>query len=197
VALVAAADARAEEPRTLAQLESWAEGPVRWLLQPSEWRELKQVDSSAEALNFIDTFWRRRDPDPQTEGNIFRETFFERVEAADLLYADDGRRGSLTDRGRALILLGPPSGLRVAGKRALKWEPESRRRREVAVRILPMEVWSYRVEDFPVVLRQALSGLGEQEEIQVSFVLDKRRTYIGRGEEFLELAAEVALARPH
>ncbi|MDX1582690.1 MAG: GWxTD domain-containing protein, partial [Thermoanaerobaculia bacterium] len=58
---------------------------------------------------FVDLFWARRDPTPSTPANEWKAAFEERVAVADEQW-DEGRvRGSLTDRGRALILLGAPA----------------------------------------------------------------------------------------
>ncbi|MDX1384910.1 MAG: GWxTD domain-containing protein, partial [Thermoanaerobaculia bacterium] len=91
------AAAEAPVPR---DLEQWAQGPVRWLLLPAEERELRRLDDPASAATFVERFWARRDPDPTTPGNPYREAFAQRVEAADLLYEEPELRGSLTDRGR-------------------------------------------------------------------------------------------------
>ena len=48
-------------------LNDWAEGPVRWLLQPSERREMRQVQDPEDAALFIEQFWSRRDPRPQED----------------------------------------------------------------------------------------------------------------------------------
>ncbi len=57
---------------------------------------------------FIEEFWRRRDPDPQTEHNAFKAEYEERVARAAVLFHGEGRPGWQTDRGRIFILFGPP-----------------------------------------------------------------------------------------
>jgi GWxTD domain-containing protein len=57
---------------------------------------------------FIEEFWRRRDPYPDNEENEFREQYEERVQEAARLFRNEGKPGWLTDRGRILILFGPP-----------------------------------------------------------------------------------------
>lgn len=58
---------------------------------------------------FIAAFWRRRDPDPSTPENEFREQHAERIAYANEFYGrDTGRAGWRTDRGRYHITLGPP-----------------------------------------------------------------------------------------
>jgi GWxTD domain-containing protein len=56
---------------------------------------------------FIRDFWAKRDPDPDTEGNEFKEEFFRRIEYANLRFRE-GIPGWKTDRGRIYIYLGPP-----------------------------------------------------------------------------------------
>lgn len=56
---------------------------------------------------FIEDFWKRRDPIPQTEINEFKELYMKRIEIANKLFSK-GRKGYLTDRGRIYVLFGPP-----------------------------------------------------------------------------------------
>ncbi len=199
VLLAGSTPAQAAEPQDAPpgdqdELVEWASGPVRWLLLPTEIHRLRQVSSPGGAIGFVESFWARRDPDPATEQNPFRENFFRRVEAADLLYPENGVRGSLTDRGRALILLGSPSRLRVTSQEALEWDPASGSDDNVRVRHLPLEIWTYRLDDLERPLRLALMALGEETEFRVSFVRDVHRTSLSEGAALLELAARTALA---
>jgi GWxTD domain-containing protein len=178
------------------QLLDWSKGPVRWLVLPVEMQRLRQVSSPGEALGFIERFWARRDPDPGTPGNPFRENFSRLVEAADLLYAENGVRGSLTDRGRALILLGAPTGLRVSNQEALEWDPATSASDNVRVRYLPLEIWTYEAEDFGRPLRLALKAITDDTTFRVIFVKDVDHTSLSEGEELLELATRTALALP-
>ena len=56
---------------------------------------------------FISDFWAKRDPNPETESNEFKEEFERRIEYADKHFKE-GRRGMNTDRGRIYVYLGPP-----------------------------------------------------------------------------------------
>jgi GWxTD domain-containing protein len=62
----------------------------------------------AERESFIDEFWKRRDPDPETPDNPFKTEYESRVERARQLFGGEGRPGYLTDRGRIYLLFGPP-----------------------------------------------------------------------------------------
>src|SRR3954449_1580217 len=100
------------EPRRPASGAGLDEGPTRWLMLPEEEKQYRRLRTSREVIDFVEAFWLRRDPDPETPSNEFAKEFYERVEAADRLYGEGGVRGSLTDRGRALVLLGPPPRMR-------------------------------------------------------------------------------------
>src|SRR6185503_21246143 len=95
-----------------ATYSAWPKGPVHWLLLPEESQAYARLGSDREAEAFIVQFWRRRDPDPDTPQNPFADRFSERVLMADQVYAERNRRGAMTERGAALILLGPPTYLR-------------------------------------------------------------------------------------
>ncbi len=59
------------------------------------------------ATQFIEQFWLRRDPTPDTEENEFREEHYRRIQYANEHYAA-GIPGWRTDRGRIYIVWGPP-----------------------------------------------------------------------------------------
>lgn len=178
-----------------AELVEWAAGPARWYLLPAELRHLRAVRSPAEAVNFIDAFWRLRDPDPATAENPAREGFARRVEAADLLYGEAKVRGSLTPRGRALILLGPPPRLQVTSEPALAWEDEGDSPDRVGTREVPTEVWRYTPQDLPPRYAAALAARGQHEGVELRFQDTGKQMKLVAGEEFLELVPLVALAR--
>jgi len=56
---------------------------------------------------FIRDFWAKRNPDPDTEENEFKEEFFRRIDYVNLRFRE-GIPGWKTDRGRIYIYLGPP-----------------------------------------------------------------------------------------
>lgn len=89
--------------------KEWRDGPEQWIMTAEEQRAWKQVKTDEEAIEFIDLFWVRRDPTPQTAKNEFRDEFGARVRFSDAKFADRGRRGALSDRGRVFIVLGNPT----------------------------------------------------------------------------------------
>jgi GWxTD domain-containing protein len=56
-------------------------------------------------------FWQKRDPDPSTPGNEFREEFYGRLQYANERYAVRSMEGWETDRGRTVIKFGSPSAI--------------------------------------------------------------------------------------
>jgi len=89
--------------------EDWTQGPVRVLLTPEEMRDFERYADPVARATFVTTFWKSRDPRPETPENEFREEFEKRVAFADAHFTQDETRGSLTDRGLVFILLGPPT----------------------------------------------------------------------------------------
>lgn len=67
-------------------------------------RHLPDKEARAE---FIEDFWAKRDPDPDTEENEFKQEFFRRIEYANQRFKE-GPPGWKTERGRIYIYLGPP-----------------------------------------------------------------------------------------
>src|SRR6185369_18082539 len=92
--------------------QEWGEGPVRWIMTSDEQRQWKQLATDEDAEKFISLFWARRDPTPGTPVNEFKNDFESRVMVADQRYADINStgqvitRGSMSDRGRVLLVLG-------------------------------------------------------------------------------------------
>ncbi|HJT17407.1 MAG TPA: GWxTD domain-containing protein, partial [Thermoanaerobaculia bacterium] len=87
----------------------WAQGPVKYLMTKDEQAQWNALKSDADADQFIALFWARRDPTPSTPENEFKEAFDQRVAYADQHFGTAREKGSMTDRGRILILFGPPT----------------------------------------------------------------------------------------
>jgi GWxTD domain-containing protein len=81
---------------------------ARYLITHQERKIFLNLPPS-ERKNFIEEFWKKRDPDPDTEENEFKEQYFQRIEESNKLFRGGGTPGWLQDRGRIYILLGPPT----------------------------------------------------------------------------------------
>ena len=76
---------------------------VRYIMTGKESKIFLELPPSARA-EFIEEFWKRRDPNPETEENEAKDAYFERIEEANRLFRGGGRPGWLQDRGRIYIL---------------------------------------------------------------------------------------------
>jgi GWxTD domain-containing protein len=93
----------------LDKYKDWEKSPeYQYLATDADKKDWKKVSSDEEAEKFVALFWARRDPDIRTPRNEFRERFEALVKLADERFALGRRRGALTERGKALILIGPP-----------------------------------------------------------------------------------------
>ncbi|HKI85658.1 MAG TPA: GWxTD domain-containing protein [Thermoanaerobaculia bacterium] len=92
-----------------AKFERWAKGPVSYLFTEADKKAWNEVTDDQQAMTFVRLFWARRDPTPNTPENEFRKQFQERVAYANAHFKQEKKAGWDTDRGKVLILLGPPS----------------------------------------------------------------------------------------
>lgn len=84
-----------------------------WVFLTDEEEKLFRVLPDSKSIReFIDEFWRVRDPDPRTEENEFKIEVDERIEYADQHFRDISGPGHDSDRGRIYLLLGPPNEAR-------------------------------------------------------------------------------------
>ncbi len=81
---------------------------VRYIIDKPGRQAFLSLAGEAERKAFIEDFWRKRDPDPETEVNEFKMEYFKRIDEANLLFKEGTTAGWLQDRGRLYITLGPP-----------------------------------------------------------------------------------------
>ncbi|HYO63093.1 MAG TPA: GWxTD domain-containing protein [Pyrinomonadaceae bacterium] len=85
----------------------WLEQDVAYIITDGERKAFKKLQTDDEREAFIEDFWRKRDPDPDTDENEYREEHYERIAYANQHFAS-GIPGWKTDRGRIYIMYGPP-----------------------------------------------------------------------------------------
>lgn len=105
----------AEKPRNVKPelkqaYKKWLENDVAYIITNEEKKAFKALATDEERENFIENFWRRRDPNPDTEENEFREEYYERIAYANEHFAS-GIPGWKTDRGRVYIAWGKPDSI--------------------------------------------------------------------------------------
>ena len=119
----------------------WLETDVLYIISSDEREVFDNLSTSEEKDHFIEQFWFRRDLDPRTSLNEFKEEHYRRIAYVNEKY-HSGIEGWRTDRGMIYILFGPPDGLEKhleGGTYARKWEEGGGR-----TYTYPFEVWFYR-----------------------------------------------------
>lgn len=102
---------------------------VRYIITQQERKTFLRLPPS-EREAFIKEFWKKRDSDPETEKNEFKEQYFKRIEQANNLFSEGGTQGWLQDRGRIYVIFGPPEQREVYPRGFTFYDP-------------PMEIWHY------------------------------------------------------
>lgn len=87
--------------------KSWLDQDVRYIITPEEEQAFKLLGNDEERDAFIEQFWLRRDPTPDTQENEFREEHYRRIQYANEHFPA-GIPGWKTDRGRIYIVWGAP-----------------------------------------------------------------------------------------
>ncbi len=87
--------------------KKWLDEDVRWIITGEELQAFKQLSNDEERDQFIEQFWLRRDPTPDTVENEYKEEHYRRIAYANEHFAA-GIAGWRTDRGRIYIVWGPP-----------------------------------------------------------------------------------------
>ena len=87
--------------------KKWLDEDVRWIITDEERSAFMQLSNDEERDQFIEAFWARRDPTPDTPENEFKEEHYARIAYANEHFAA-GIPGWKTDRGRIYIMYGKP-----------------------------------------------------------------------------------------
>src|ERR1035437_726472 len=87
--------------------KKWLEEEVPYIISNEERAAFLQLQTNEEREQFIEAFWQRRDPTPDTVENEFKEEHYRRIAYSNEHFAS-GIPGWKTDRGRMYIMWGPP-----------------------------------------------------------------------------------------
>ncbi|MBA3513981.1 MAG: GWxTD domain-containing protein [Pyrinomonadaceae bacterium] len=101
--------ARNVKPELKKAYKDWLDKDVTYIITDEERKAFKKLATDDERERFIEEFWRRRDPDPDTDENEFKEEYYERIAYANEHFAS-GIPGWKSDRGRIWIMYGKPDG---------------------------------------------------------------------------------------
>ncbi len=87
--------------------KKWLDEDVSYIISPDERRAFLQLQTNEEREEFIEQFWQRRNPDPDSTDNPVKEEHYRRIAYVNEHYAS-GMPGWKTDRGRIYIIWGKP-----------------------------------------------------------------------------------------
>jgi GWxTD domain-containing protein len=133
----------------------WLDEDVRWIISDEEKSAFMQLSNDEERDNFIEAFWQRRDPTPDTAENEFKEEHYRRIAYANEHFPA-GIPGWKTDRGRMYIVFGPPDEIESHPSGGTYERPMEEGGGSTST--FPFEQWRYRY----------LEGIGQ--EIIIEFV---------------------------
>jgi len=87
--------------------KKWLNEEVVYIITDEEKKSFQGLKTDEEREQFVEGFWLRRDPTPDTEENEYREEHYRRIAYANERFAS-GIPGWKTDRGKIYIEYGPP-----------------------------------------------------------------------------------------
>jgi len=163
------ADYRQEEAQDYYQ--KWLTEDVVYIITDEERAVFQKLTTPQEKERFIEQFWKRRDTDPTTSINEFKEEHYRRIAYANEHF-HAGVAGWRTDRGKVYIIHGPPD----EREQHLAGETYRRTMREGggSTKTYPFERWRYR----------HIEGIGTNVEIEfVDSTLDGNYTLVLNPEE--------------
>ncbi|MGA1994252.1 MAG: GWxTD domain-containing protein [Bryobacteraceae bacterium] len=119
----------------------WLNEDVAYIITDEERAAFKQLQSDDQREQFIENFWLRRDPTPDTIENEFKEEHYRRIAYANDNYAS-GIPGWKTDRGRIYITYGPPDEIEDHSSGGFYERPPEEGGGETST--YPFQQWRYR-----------------------------------------------------
>jgi GWxTD domain-containing protein len=153
-----AAKQRAQRDKDLykeldSQYKKWLNEDVIYIISPEERSAFLHLQTNEEREQFIEQFWQRRNPDPESAENTFKEEHYRRIAYTNEHYAS-GIPGWKTDRGRIYIMWGPPDEVQSNPSGGSYQRPATEGGGETST--FPFEDWRYRY----------LEGIGENVELE-------------------------------
>jgi GWxTD domain-containing protein len=124
--------------------KKWLSEEVPYIITDQERTAFKKLTTDDEREQFIESFWDRRNPNPSSPENEFKEEYYRRIAYANEHYAS-GIPGWKSDRGRIYIMYGPPDENESHPSGGSYERPQSEGGGETST--FPFEQWRYRYID--------------------------------------------------
>src|SRR3984957_7702832 len=133
--------------------KKWLTQDVTWIITEEEVKAFKSLANDEERDAFIEEFWRRRNPNPDSRENEFKDEHYARIAYANEHFAA-GKPGWMTDRGHIYIAYGKPDGIDSHPSGGNYERPVEEGGGSTST--FPFEIWHYRY----------LEGIGENIDIE-------------------------------
>ncbi len=124
--------------------KKWMNEDVVYIITDEEKQAFKRLKTDEERQQFVEAFWQRRDPTPDTEENEYKEEHYRRIAYANDHYAS-GIPGWKTDRGMIYIKYGAPDEIDSHPSGGSYERPAEEGGGETST--YPFEDWRYRYID--------------------------------------------------
>ena len=121
--------------------KKWLDEDVLYIITGDEKKTFLGLATIEERENFIEQFWLRRDPTPDTMENEMREEHYRRIAFSNERY-QSGWPGWKTDRGRIYIAHGPPDEIESHPSGGMYQRPYEEGGGSTST--YPFEIWRYR-----------------------------------------------------
>jgi len=131
----------------------WLNEEVPYIITDDERKAFLSLSNDEERDAFIEAFWQRRNPNPDSPENEYREEHYRRIAYANEHFAA-GKPGWKTDRGHIYIAFGPPDSIDSHPSGGTYERPMDEGGGETST--FPFETWHYRY----------LEGIGENIDIE-------------------------------
>ncbi len=133
--------------------KKWVDEDVRWIITDQEMQAFKSLSNDEERDQFIENFWLRRNPNPDSPENEYREEHYARIAYANEHFAA-GKPGWRTDRGHIYIAFGKPDSIDSHPSGGSYERPMEEGGGNTST--FPFEIWHYRY----------LEGIGDNIDIE-------------------------------
>ena len=133
--------------------KTWVDQDVRWIITDEELAAFNHLSNDEERDQFIENFWLRRNPNPESPENEYREEHYARIAYANEHFAA-GKAGWRTDRGHIYIAYGKPDSIDSHPSGGNYERPIEEGGGNTST--FPFEVWHYRY----------LEGIGDNIDIE-------------------------------
>jgi GWxTD domain-containing protein len=133
--------------------KKWVDEDVRWIITDQEMQAFKSLSNDEERDQFIENFWLRRNPNPDSPENEYREEHYARIAYANEHFAA-GKPGWRTDRGHIYIAFGKPDNIDSHPSGGSYDRPMEEGGGNTST--FPFEIWHYRY----------LEGIGDNIDIE-------------------------------